>query len=303
MKKTKKNMKKFLVSITVFVLLVSLALAGQSTLTQKLNDARSNSERAHVIIPANAVQIAQNVFKLGTAIDKGRVIEGYAIVHTPKKKQENARAKGTCGNGICEVGENARRCSADCGGGSTGSSSCYGFLASGAKWKTTENYMVDPTNSEGLSASFLSSNIASNIQKWENTVGINIIGNEITNTVDGADTISPDGKNEIMFGSIDGDAIAVTIVWGVFSGPPRNRQLVEWDQVYDQVDFEWSSSGEPGKMDFENIATHELGHTMGLADLYTSECLEETMYGYGVEGETKKSSLESGDITGMNKLY
>ena len=58
---------------------------------------------------------------------------------------------------------------------------------------------------------------------------------------------------------------------------------MEWDQVYDQKDFDWSLDGEPGKMDFENIVTHELGHAFGLDDLYT-ECTEETMYGYASEG-------------------
>ena len=77
-----------------------------------------------------------------------------------------------------------------------------------------------------------------------------------------ADSTAPDGKNEVYFADVDdSNAIAVTIVWGVFSGPTYNRKLVEWDQVYDDVDFPWSSTGEAGKMDFENIATHEIGHS------------------------------------------
>ena len=55
-------------------------------------------------------------------------------------------------------------------------------------------------------------------------------------------------------------------------------------------------------MDFENIATHELGHAVGLGDLY-NDCTEETMYGYASYGETKKRTLEAGDITGIKKLY
>ena len=56
-------------------------------------------------------------------------------------------------------------------------------------------------------------------------------------------------------------------------------------------------------MDFENIVTHEHGHVFGLDDLYTSTCSEETMYGYATEGETKKRTLESGDIMGIQRLY
>jgi hypothetical protein len=64
-----------------------------------------------------------------------------------------------------------------------------------------------------------------------------------------------------------------------------------------------SDSGEAGKMDFENIATHELGHSVGLGDLYTDACSEQTMYGYADNGETKKRTLEAGDIKGVQELY
>lgn len=56
-------------------------------------------------------------------------------------------------------------------------------------------------------------------------------------------------------------------------------------------------------MDLQNIATHELGHGFGLADLYESNASEETMYGYSTEGEIKKRSLYSGDIAGIHDLY
>ena len=101
----------------------------------------------------------------------------------------------------------------------------------------------------------------------------------------------------------DPNAIAVTIIWGIFGGSPFNRQLVEWDQIYDDATYDWSISGEAGKMDFENIATHELGHAVGMSDLYNSTCANETMYGYAAYGETKKRDLNAGDISGISKLY
>ncbi len=69
------------------------------------------------------------------------------------------------------------------------------------------------------------------------------------------------------------------------------------------MDFDWSLNGEAGKMDFENIDTHELGHSVGLYDLFTEACSEDTMYGFAATGETKKSTLEGGDITGIINLY
>ncbi|MBS3092630.1 matrixin family metalloprotease [Candidatus Pacearchaeota archaeon] len=290
-------MKKAVILFSIgLVLLVGLAVLASSVLAAKPSLVQASvvpsKNNIYVVIPENVVEVAPGVFSLGTAIDSdGSVVEGYAIVH-----YKNRNAKPPWAGG---------------GGGST----CYGFLASGAKWKNVEPYIVDAANTEGLNESFVKSNIASDINTWEDAadgvvdsaVTKNILGDEnLSGLVDGADTSSPDGKNEVYFGSIsESGAIAVTIVWGYFSGPPSTRRLVEWDQVYDQVDFEWTENAllEPSKMDFWNIAIHELGHSFGMNDLYNSECSEETMYGYGTEGETKKRDLNSGDIVGIKKLY
>ena len=56
-------------------------------------------------------------------------------------------------------------------------------------------------------------------------------------------------------------------------------------------------------MDLENIATHELGHGLGLGDLYKDACSDVTMFGYSTEGETKKRTLEPADIAGIQELY
>lgn len=229
----------------------------------------------------NLPQPADNspVIYLGVSPDpeSDLIVEGYAIVHY---------AKG--------------------GGGKPGGGEiCYGFLAKDAKWKSIEPWMVNAANTRGLNEEFILNNLSANIAKWESAASADILGSGVS-TFDAlaADTASPDGKNEIYFADVtDPNAIAVTIIWGVFSGPPSQRTLVEWDQVYDDTDFNWSSSGETGKMDFENIATHELGHSAGLGDLYTSGCAEETMYGYADLGETKKRDLSAKDIAGINKLY
>jgi len=254
--------------------------------------------RNPVVIPAHAVEVAPGVFYLGKALDKGKVVEGYAMFVKP----------GTvCGNGICEPGENARKCPEDCTGEDPeepDTSSCYEFLAKEAKWKTVEDYIVDPANTRGLDGEFVRDNLAGDIGKWEIVAGVDILGNEIVGIVDGADLVSPDDKNEVYFADVEYEgAIAIAIIWGYFSGPPFARELVEWDIIFDDVDFDWSATGEADKMDFENIATHELGHAVGLGDLYNSECSEQTMYGYAEFGETKKQTLESGDISGIQKLY
>lgn len=227
------------------------------------------------------------VISLGTAVDpaSGKVVEGYAIIHYAKPAGSNGKKSTTC----------------------------YAFLSSGAKWKTVEPWVVNPSNARGLDETFVSSNLTMDIAKWEdaadgmvgNSASVNILGDgAVTTSVLVADTVSPDGANEVYFADVStSGAIAVTIVWGIFGGPPFARELVEWDQIYDDIDYDWSPTGEAGKMDFENIATHELGHSVGLADLYNSSCNLETMYGYADYGETIKRDLNTGDIAGVNKLY
>ena len=185
-----------------------------------------------------------------------------------------------------------------------GGRKCFAFLAKGAKWKSVEPWIVNPANREGLSDTFIRDNLAFNIDKWEDASSTNILGDgTITTAPLVADTSSPDGKNEVYFADIDSPgAIAVTIVWGIFSGPPGQRKLIEWDQVYDDIDFDWSDSGASGKMDFENIVTHEIGHSIGMGHP-DDTCTEETMYRFADFGETKKRDLNAGDIAGISELY
>ena len=181
---------------------------------------------------------------------------------------------------------------------------CYDFLARQAKWKIGESYVVNPVNNFGLSEPFISSALETSVNTWDVQTSFDIFGSGSLDSSAVVDLTKTDGKNVVAFAnySVDG-VIAVTNVWGYFSGPPRLRELVEWDMILD-TDYVWGDGTvDPTVMDLQNIATHELGHSAGLADLYTIECSAQTMYGYSGEGELKKRTLESGDIAGIRALY
>lgn len=230
------------------------------------------------------------VISLGSAVDPGtgKVVEGLAIIH--------------------------RKSPARPGNVKPGSTICYTYLAKGAKWKTVEPWLTNTTNTRALDGTNVFNLLSGGVSKWEdatdgnvtNGTGVDVLGTGATTSATlVADTQSPDNQNEAYFADIsDPGVIAVTIVWGIFGGPPLGRELVEWDQVYNDVSFDWSaeSSGVADKMDFDNIATHELGHSVGMGDLYNS-CVDETMYGFSGNAETKKRDLNTGDITGANALY
>jgi len=114
---------------------------------------------------------------------------------------------------------------------------------------------------------------------------------------------SMNGQNEVAFGDIeDMGVIAATWVWRTTSGPPSERYIAEWDQVYDVISFSWSNNGDPNSMDFENITTHEIGHAVGMGHP-DSTCTLETMYAYASNGEIIKRDLHTGDVAGVNGLY
>ncbi|KKW38811.1 hypothetical protein A2424_05955 [Candidatus Peribacteria bacterium RIFOXYC1_FULL_54_13] len=260
------------------VIIAGSAFAKPNTTRVTATNTRSG---VSVTIPAHALEVAPDVFSLGTAVVDGKSVEGMMIIH----RREAAKP-------------------ANPGGGKSGASKCSALLAKGAKWRAAEPWVLNPANSNGLTDSFLLANTALNIQKWEDAASANILGEgSLTAAPLVADEVSPDGVNEIYFGNIaEPGVIAVTITWGVFGGAPSARELVETDQVYDEVDFAWSEAGEAGKMDYENISTHELGHSLGMGHPDDS-CTEETMYRFSTEGETKKRDLHTGDVAGIAGLY
>lgn len=266
----------------ISLLLLSTAAVAKSQTTKSTEEI---AVQRKVGIPPQAQKLDEDTYYLGKTKDKnGQDVEGYMYIHT--NRQNSLKA---------------------------GTTSCYTYLAKSAKWKVVEDYLVDPTNSEGLSPQFVKDTVGGSIAKWEDAtdgtvdsvLGINVMGGEGAGTVDGVDEVAPDDKNEVLFGDFDSaGVIAVTIVWGRFGGPLPQRELVEWDMLVDEVDFDWSgeANGVPGKMDLDNIVTHEEGHAFGMGHP-ANTCVDETMYAYADYGETKKRDLNSGDIAGINKLY
>lgn len=185
-------------------------------------------------------------------------------------------------------------------------SDCYTFLANGVKWKDPRfsGCVVDVASAPSSVAGKFLTVMETSADTWAKQTGAAILPSCTPGSNLEPDEDSPDGSNEIVFGSLsENNAIAVTIVWGRFGGPPKDREIVEYDMIFN-VGFDWAViDAEPqDAMDLQNIATHELGHAVGLGDLYNA-CTEVTMYGYSTEGETTKRTLELADIAGLHALY
>ncbi len=261
-------MKKVKYIGLALVLIASLTIVGAQP---KLIAATVVPSGNVVFIPETAIELTPGVFSLGTALDtNGRIVEGFLIT----KEYANNRP----------IIENSHL---------TGGS-CFAVLSKGARWKTTEDYIIASDIDSALTSASLDA--------WDSEVLFNIFGNEISGIVDGADSISPDGKNEVMFNNLGASStVAYTIIWGIFSGPPDQREIVEWDAVFNSA-YPWSLTGEAGMMDYMNVAVHEFGHSTGLGHPRDT-CVDESMYRFVSFGETKKRTLNTGDINGVNKVY
>jgi hypothetical protein len=266
-------MKKILIIFAVSLLMVGAALVVAKPDTS-LVPATNNKADVPVFVPAHAVEVADGVFSLGHAVDvDGRIVEGLLITY----KKGNAKPPWA-------------------GGGGDSTTLCYSFLAKNARWKVTEPYVTG----SGIDSVLMETSI----NTWDSEVAYDIFGARDANGVtDGADDVSPDGKNEAELANLGStNTIAYTITWGIFSGPPSQRELVEWDMVFNTNYPFGNADVNSSVMDFQNIATHELGHALGLGHP-PDTCLEETMYAYASYGETKKRTLEAGDLAGLSGLY
>jgi len=262
-------MKKLILFLTViFVLIIAgVAIAGSAKNTELPDKAKNNMP----------------------------VLEKKVFIHY---KKGFAKPGTDCGNGVCEPSENAKKCPQDCSEDipEEPANSCYELMGKNLKLDVPENLVISPDLK--LSA------ILDSAAEWDNnTSALLFDSHSVDKTADWDDDV-PDGRNEFSYGDYPKDGvIAVTISWGYFSGPPWTRRIIEFDIMFD-TDFEWGNAdNDSSLMDLQNIATHEIGHGLGLADVYNASCNQVTMYGYSQEGEIIKRTLETPDILGLQELY
>lgn len=245
-------------SLTMSV--ISLSVGREREIIQEISGIKEVKEMTfHVDMEEIGVAIEDDIYHLGDYLLPGtdKTVTGYAFLHYHPDYEKNKTAflEAATSSGSMKssgsrhkkphklnkylIGKGKAHISAPAKQTGSRASTCYAFLATGSKWKASEGWAVDPTNTDGMSETFIANSMTYAHTQWNTALGSSVFGSRLSNgIVDGPDTSSPDGKNEVIFGSIaQAGVIAVTFTWGTFSGPVDSRELIEWDQVYDQVDF------------------------------------------------------------------
>ena len=150
--------------------------------------------------------------------------------------------------------------------------------------------------------------IQSSFETWDDVVPAELFSYGGDSTASGRKL---DGHNTVSWAKIaPKSTIAIATFWYYSDGNPETfDEIAEFDIVFNSfLDWGIDPDGEGDEFfidafDIRNIATHEVGHIVGLADLYDGSHYYLTMYGYGSLGETIKISLEDGDIAGAQLIY
>lgn len=112
-------------------------------------------------------------------------------------------------------------------------------------------------------------------------------------------SVSKDGENSIIWVNYNTGSIATTTTYW---DKTDFDKIIESDMELNDLTLDWGTDGSLTRMDVQTIATHELGHFLGFADMYGTADNVKIMNGYGAEGKIKRK-LTKDDISGIRGIY
>jgi hypothetical protein len=185
------------------------------------------------------------------------------------------------------------------------------YVLMGRKWTQTDPQIIMSLKDDallaatGMSKTSVLSAVSAAANTWDSATNQNLFSDSGATTTATANW-KYDGVNNMAFTpyATGCTALAATGVWyktqGIAAG--QMYKIVESDMTFNS-NLKWTTTGETGKLDFQSVVLHELGHTIGLGDLYNKAAFAkdttQVMHYYtGV-----KRSLGNGDATGVWKLY
>ena len=112
--------------------------------------------------------------------------------------------------------------------------------------------------------------------------------------------VAPDGEHMLKWAKgkdwpLGGNVVAVCYVWS-----NNVNSITDYDIVFNNKNWAWSTTGQSGRMDVGHIATHEVGHALGMDH---SEYPEAVMWHKVKQGDISNRKLHPDDSAGITALY
>jgi len=200
------------------------------------------------------------------------------------------------------------------GGGSYSS-----FVLNGRRWNQNNPQIQLYYNSAGqpsnLNKDSVKSSIAAAANTWDDAVAQNLFADTSLVLDTAATSNSNDGNNVHLFGSLPSGILGQTTT--KYGGPTVNgySSIYDSDVVYNKG-VSWTTDlqtavnnnhASPRIFDLQTASLHELGHTIGMGDLYSIDSsgnvkttdLEQVMDAY----DAPQRTLGNGDKAGAQVLY
>jgi hypothetical protein len=201
------------------------------------------------------------------------------------------------------------------------------FRLAGYRWNTLDPQIQLYLNPTGTPAELTSTSTIDAISvaanTWDDAVAGNIFADTTTVIVDEnkvvddpfSSTPKKDSYNVHGWDAFGNSFVALNRWWTDGTKKDGYYRITESDTWYN-LDYEWTTSlttaQTTGKMDLQSVALHELGHCIGMGDIYSTtyggilppsdertKDLEQVMNLY----DGPQRTLGNGDITGAQILY
>ena len=172
---------------------------------------------------------------------------------------------------------------------------CYNVI--GFQILNPKALVINPSNS-GWDEKFVVNTILDAVAVWNHVSAARMLGTDYT--IDYNAPFASDGLYVIMFQDMGMNGI---LAFASVSFTEFGGELLEADMVFNTA-YPWGDATKDANVyDFLSVAIHELGHWVGLSDLFDDRCSGVTMYSRTEIGDITKRTLSIADKRGIREIY
>ncbi len=203
---------------------------------------------------------------------------------------------------------------------STTGGSYSSYVLTGYRWNQAnpqiQLYLNTNNAPTGITATDTQSAVSAAANTWDDAVSSNLFADGTTVIVDNSKTVDnpfsstplSDGKNVVGWANMGSSYLGMCRWWSNGATKEGYKSILEADTWF-ASDKKWTtdlSKATGSTFDIQSVAVHELGHTIGLGDLYTLPSSDSRKYDWNQvmnSYDGAQRTLGNGDLVGAQILY